>query len=773
MRSNETQEDADTSPLSHSVPGWPPRPTIAATLCLLLLLASASAPSAHAAEPSELKFTGGADLQALLDNAPAGAVVVCEQTEPLVVAKTLRIARPMTLRGLKARLPEKLGKTVLLVVEAPGVSLADLELRGNYDSVSQDDRAPLIHVKAGSFRVERCRFFDGSKDGIMVTPDDGAGDIVGGLIRDIEGNRMGRDLVSLSGGCGGQRIRSVTVENVRLKNGFFRGAVEVSDGADSVTVRHVRAEDAVYAVDVQDHGAKQPGKPAPSAPNTNITIEDVTAVNCKHVLRTANNPLGHSNLTIRDLTATDCREPLVISNTVHVRVRNLAISSQPEATTPRVTLRKCDDVVLENVTVAGLKQGVDAVANKKSTNVKIEGLKHEAAPTTPSSNEASWKINTPIVTYWAGPTLTDAVAQQMAEGGWNLVWCGEKELDIAQRHGLRAQLQDGLLSPATLDKSEERAKLDALIARVRSHPALYSYFITDEPGAAAFPALGKLVAYLRERDPAHLAYINLFPTYASNEQLGTKGDKIAAYAEHLRQYMDVVKPSLVSYDHYQFAVGGDNPDYFLNLAMIRRTALEARVPFLNIVQACTWTPSMRVPGPDELRYLLHTTLAYGGQGMSYYVYCHPGHTGAIALADGTPTPLYHALKSANRQFAAIAKELQPLRSLAVYHAGMAPPGSEPLPPDAPFRFDPPVAPLAYSPPEHVRGFLLGYFGTDDKPTHAMVVNLDYKTEATVVLTGPGTLEAFDATAGTWSSAGGPRLELRLPPGGGKLVRVTK
>ena len=114
-----------------------------------------------------------------------------------------------------------------------------------------------------------------------------------------------------------------------------------------------------------------------------------------------------------------------------------------------------------------------------------------------ADRDAAWKINTPIVTYWAGPPLTDTVARQMAEGGWNLVWCREKELDVAQRHGLRAQMQDGLLTPGTLDDPGQRAKLDALITRVRNHPALYSYFITDEPNAAAFPALGKLVAQLR------------------------------------------------------------------------------------------------------------------------------------------------------------------------------------------------------------------------------------------------------------------------------------
>jgi len=399
-------------------------------------------------------------------------------------------------------------------------------------------------------------------------------------------------------------------------------------------------------------------------------------------------------------------------------------------------------------------------------------LAEQAAGAEPQG-AAAWKVGTPIVTYWAGPALTDAVARQMAEGGFNVVWCGEKGLDVAQRHGLRGQLTDGLLAPATLDNPAQREKLDALIARVRNHPAMYCYFITDEPSAGAFGALGKLVAYLRERDPAHLAYINLFPTYANNQQLGTKGDTVTAYREHLRQYVETVKPGLISYDHYQFAKDGDTGAYFLNLAMIRRAAQDAGVPFLNIVQACTWTPSMRVPVPDEMRYLVYTTAAYGAQGISYYVYCHPNHTGGIALADGTPTPVYHALKTLNREFVAIAKELQALRSLAIYHAGMAPPGSEPLPADAPLRLDPPVAPMAYKPPERVRGMMLGYFGQPGQPSHVLVVNLDYKGESVSTLVGPGNLEGFDPASGAWSSANGPRIELRLAPGGGRLVRLAR
>ena len=289
------------------------------------------------------------------------------------------IGKPITLRGLKARLPEELGDTVLLIVAAKGVTLTDLELHGNYDSVPQKNRAPLIHIKAGEFRVERCKFFDGSKDGIMVTPDDGAGDIVGGVVRNIEGTRMGRDVVSLSGGCGGQRIRNVTVENVRLKKGYFRGAVEVSDGSDNVTVRHVHAEDAVYAIDVQDHGARQPAKPAPSASNTHITLEDVTAVNCKHVIRTANHDLGHSHLTLRNFTGRDCQEPVLISNTKHVRIENLALNNEPPAKKPRITLRHCEDVEVRKVTIVGLREGQEAIITPNSTDVRIEGLNRSNA----------------------------------------------------------------------------------------------------------------------------------------------------------------------------------------------------------------------------------------------------------------------------------------------------------------------------------------------------------------------------------------------------------
>ncbi len=262
----------------------------------------------------------------------------------------------------------------------------------------------------------------------------------------------------------------------------------------------------------------------------------------------------------------------------------------------RVVTRKIDHTIRLKL-LCGLLAGV-IVGSFAWHNSSIYG-----------EESSRWHVGKPIVTYWAGPPLTETVAAQLAEGGWNLVWGTEKDLDTAAKYGLRLQLQDPLLAPESLDDPNRRAKLDALIERVRHHPALYSYFLRDEPSAGDFPALGRLVEYLRQRDPAHLAYINLFPTYATNQQLGTKGDVVTAYREHLRLYLEIVKPDLISYDHYQFRANDDSDQYFLNLALIREYALASKLPFLNIVQACSWTPSMRVPNGDELRYLVYTTLA--------------------------------------------------------------------------------------------------------------------------------------------------------------------
>jgi hypothetical protein len=434
-----------------------------------------------------------------------------------------------------------------------------------------------------------------------------------------------------------------------------------------------------------------------------------------------------------------------------------------------------------------------------------------------------WRMGAPIVTYWAGPMpMTDAIAKQMADGGWNLVWVTSRgapkdadvvghfrsQLDILQRHGLRGILSLGCVprNPEqfkALDDPQMKAQVDAIVEGVRAHPALYAYHLIDEPNAALFPTLARMKDYLQSKDPTRLVYVNLYPIYANNKQLGTTGEPLAAYREYLRQFVKTCRPQLLSYDHYHFAVEGDRDQFFLNLAEIRQAALDADIPFMAIVQACSWTVNMRIPTGEELRWLAYTTLAYGSQGISWYVYGYPGHDGGMitpagtyrephiartmgrAVLGGAPTPLYYYARELHKEFIAIAAELQPLKSLAVYHAGMLPKGAAPLPDDAAFRLDPPLPHKDCTAP--VEGLIVGCFGEERSPTHALVVNLDHRTYSGAgqprreeflnppprYLVGPGRLEIFDAAASKWTAANSNRIRLRLPPGGGMLVRTAR
>jgi hypothetical protein len=85
--------------------------------------------------------------------------------------------------------------------------------------------------------------------------------------------------------------------------------------------------------------------------------------------------------------------------------------------------------------------------------------------------------------------------------------------------------------------------------------------------------------------------------------------------------------------------------------------------------------------------------------------------------------------------------------------------------------------MPYKRLDRVKGLLLGLFGPAGKggepakPTHVLVVNMDYKASVTASLVGPGSLDTFDASRGAWQQGTGNRVELRLPPGGGQLLRV--
>ncbi len=404
-----------------------------------------------------------------------------------------------------------------------------------------------------------------------------------------------------------------------------------------------------------------------------------------------------------------------------------------------------------------------------------------------ASSPASWIQKQFLITFWCPPPADDQSLAAVAAEHYNLTWVPVEGLDAAGRHGLRAMLTSDLLNPSVLDDPARRASLDALIAKVKDHPALEAYFLTDEPGAGAFPGLGKLVAYLRERDPTHLAYINLFPTYADEHQLGVTADEAARarvgiplnfagvgtddgtvlrYRQHLKQFVEIVRPDLISYDHYHFLKSGDGRQYFLNLALIRDAAIDAGRPFLNIIQASTLERVWRLPNADELRFLAFTTLAYGGRGLSYFTYWGPKSYGGL-YQDGQPSPLARDAAALNAELIHFGPALLELESKAVYHTAPLPYGTTAVPADSPVQL------LGQG------ELVLGLFGKEGRTTAFMAVNRDYRKAADVKMkvSLPGDrIQELDRRTGRWTEPQSLTIDrtvaVRLGRGDGRLFRVV-
>jgi hypothetical protein len=409
-----------------------------------------------------------------------------------------------------------------------------------------------------------------------------------------------------------------------------------------------------------------------------------------------------------------------------------------------------------------------------------------AADAAEPAKKEGWTQKQFIITFWCPPPATDPVLAAVAAEHYNLTWVPVDGLDVAAKNTLRAMLTSDLLNPATLDDADKRAQLDALIEKVKNHPALEAYYIIDEPGAGAFPGLGKLVEYLRERDPAHPAYINLYPTYANESQLGVSADAaerakvgypqnfagvgtsdktVLAYREHLKKFLEIVKPDLISYDHYHFMKESDGGQYFLNLALIRDAAIEAGKPFVNIIQACTIEKVWRLPNPAETRFLVFTTMAYGARGISYFTYWGPESYGGI-YREGKPSPMVKEIAALNAEIAQFGPTLMELESTAVYHTAPLPYGTQLIPADSPVQFT------------GSGEFVLGLFGKNGKATAFMVVNRSYKqeAEAAVKVAIPGSkLQELDRTTGKWSDVQSletnREVKIKLAPGDGRLFRT--
>jgi hypothetical protein len=215
-------------------------------------------------------------------------------------------------------------------------------------------------------------------------------------------------------------------------------------------------------------------------------------------------------------------------------------------------------------------------------------------------------------------------------------------------------------------------RVKEMVEKTAPSKAVLGYFIMDEPGAPAFPALAKAVAAVKKYAPGKLAYINLFPSYATagapnKSQLGT-----ASYTEYLERFVNEVKPQILSYDNYMVQYSDDLQDetkaaiYYADLLEIRRVAQKYGLPFWNIVSCNQIRPETTVPSPANVAFQAYTTLAAGGRGISWYKYYQDGYAYAPIDGDGNKTETWQYLRVVNRQVRTLGPLMNRLRSTGVF-----------------------------------------------------------------------------------------------------------
>lgn len=230
--------------------------------------------------------------------------------------------------------------------------------------------------------------------------------------------------------------------------------------------------------------------------------------------------------------------------------------------------------------------------------------------------------------------------------------------------------------------------------RVKYHDAFAGVMASDEPGKTMFGNLGKSFAvldrYIDGAAEGALWHANLFPAYASQKQLynrvndGELPEGGYTYEEYLSDFIREVNPKVLSYDFYpcRGAEGSLSGGYFENMALVRKYAAQANIPFWVYIQACSFGGNTRVPTKGDILWQVNTALCYGAKGIQYFCGVTPSDGGGESFVGcyfdrgGNKTPVYDYAKEANLQIAAADEVLMCSRFCGMIVSGSTPWGEE-------------------------------------------------------------------------------------------------
>lgn len=252
------------------------------------------------------------------------------------------------------------------------------------------------------------------------------------------------------------------------------------------------------------------------------------------------------------------------------------------------------------------------------------------------------------------------------------------------------------------------------------------YLMFDEPEATKFRTVAEEVKKLNKIDNKHYIWINIFPIYATLNQLQS-----ISYKQYVDDYIEIVNPSILSFDSYGIKKDGLRSDYYQNLEIISSSCKQKGISFWAYVLTSQYG-NYKTPTKGTLSFQAFNNLAYGAQGIEYFSYrrileyglnmtCAPIDTNYQIM------PIYYDVKELNAEIKYYSRFFYGCNIKEVTYLGKGIPVGTRQMGNLPAS----IRIVSYT----GNGFLVSYFASG-KHDYLLFVNQDYTKSQELVLETP-------------------------------------
>lgn len=283
----------------------------------------------------------------------------------------------------------------------------------------------------------------------------------------------------------------------------------------------------------------------------------------------------------------------------------------------------------------------------------------------PEITEWTTEERMPILSWYSIPLVNSSLKgyQDLRACGYThslaTVWGGEDSLKTYTADLLEIALNFAQkVDVKVLAGCHELAtEPERIVRRFKNHPALAGWHLKDEPSLIEFETLGNRAKKIKALDDEHFVYVNLRPADAKPEEMGT-----TSYAKYVNEYLRLIPVDFVSFDKYPCQIDKNGRLYVLdfwydNLQIIANAAKKSKKDFWAFASSVKFESVQATPTIETLRLQMYTNLAYGAQGLQYFVY------------QNSTSPVYAAVKQMNEEIQNFAKVFLGAKVMAVTHTG--------------------------------------------------------------------------------------------------------